>query len=379
MTVPFLDLGAQDREVGAAVRAAVADVLDARQYVLGPFGERFETAMAEYCGVPHALGVASGTDALALGLAALGVGPGTRVLTTPFTFWATASTILRLGARPVFADVDPETLNLDPAAVEAVLARDGAGIVGIVPVHLFGRIADMGALQAIATRNGLWLFEDAAQAVGARAGERAAGSMGRAAALSFYPTKNLGAAGDGGMLLTTDDAVAAFVRRERNQGLVAPYVHEGVGLCSRLDAVQAAALGAKLPHLDDWNARRRTIAGWYAEGCAAAGLTGGDGAPLRLPQPAGASHVFHVYTVRARDRDALQAHLGAAGIGSQVYYRTPLDRQPAMQGRADVPCGVPVSDRAADEVLALPMWPQLTRAQVDAVVAAMAGFYRARA
>jgi dTDP-4-amino-4,6-dideoxygalactose transaminase len=267
MSVPFLDLGAQDREVGAAVRAAVADVLDSRQYVLGPYGERFEAAMAGYCGVPHALGVASGTDALALGLAALGVGPGTRVLTTPFTFWATASTILRLGARPVFADVDPETLNLDPAAVEAVLARDGAGIVGILPVHLFGRIADMAALETIAARHGLWLLEDAAQAVGARAGDRPAGSMGKAAALSFDPTKNLGGMGDGGMLLTTDDAVAAFVRRERNQGLVAPYVHEGVGLCSRLDAVQAAALGAKLPHLDDWNARRRAIAGWYAEGC----------------------------------------------------------------------------------------------------------------
>jgi dTDP-4-amino-4,6-dideoxygalactose transaminase len=378
MPVPFLDLGAQDREVGAAVRAAVAEVLDSRQYVLGPYGERFEAAMAEYCGVPFALGVASGTDALALGLSALGVGPGTRVLTTPFSFWATASTILRLGARPVFADVDPETLNLDPAAVEAVLERDGAGIAGIVPVHLFGRIADMDALQAIAARRGLWVLEDAAQAVGARVDGRAAGAIGNAAAVSFYPTKNLGGLGDGGMLLTADPAVAEHVRRERNQGLVAPYVHQGVGLCSRLDAIQAAALGAKLPHLDDWNARRRAIAGWYAEGFAAAGLTGGPDAPLRLPSPAGAAHVFHVYCVRARERDALQAHLGAQGIGTQVYYRTPLDRQPAMQGRADVPCGVPVSDRAAAEVLALPMWPQLGRAQVDEVVTAVASFYQDR-
>lgn len=376
MPVPFLDLGAQDREVGAAVRAAVADVLDSRQYVLGPHGERFEAAMAEYCGVPFALGVASGTDALALGLSALGVGPGTRVLTSPFTFWATASTILRLGARPVFADVDPETLNLDPAAVEAVLARDGDGIVGIVPVHLFGRVADMDALGAIAARHGLWLLEDAAQAVGARVDGRPAGSLGKAAAVSFYPTKNLGGLGDGGMLLTTDAAVAEHVRRERNQGLVAPYVHEGVGLCSRLDAVQAAALGTKLPHLDDWNARRRAIAGWYAEGFAAAGVAGDADAPLRLPAPAGTSHVFHVYCVRARDRDALQTHLGTQGIGTQVYYRTPLDRQPAMRGRADAPCGVPASDQAAREVLALPMWPQLGRAQVDEVVAAVAGFYR---
>lgn len=377
MSVPFLDLGAQDREVGAAVRAAVADVLESRQYVLGPAGERFEAAMAEYCGVPWALGVASGTDALALGLAALGVGPGVRVLTTPFTFWATASTILRLGARPVFADVEPDTLNLDPAAVEAVLARDGDGIAGIVPVHLFGHVADMDALGAIAARHGLWVLEDAAQAVGARVGDRAAGSWGRAAALSFYPTKNLGGLGDGGMLLTTDRAVADHARRERNQGLVAPYVHEGVGLCSRLDALQAAALLAKLPHLDAWNARRRAVAGWYAEGFAAAGLAGPADAPLRLPAPAGPGHVFHVYTVRAQDRDALQRHLTAAGIGNGVYYRVPLHRQPAMRDRADMPCGVPVSDRAADEVLALPMWPQLTRTQVDEVVGAVAAFYGA--
>ncbi|MCW5892927.1 MAG: DegT/DnrJ/EryC1/StrS family aminotransferase [bacterium] len=376
MSVPFLDLGAQDREVGAAVRAAVAEVLDSRQYVLGPHGERFEAAMAEYCGVRFALGVASGTDALALGLRALGVGPGTRVLTTPFTFWATASTILRLGARPVFADVDPETLNLDPAAVEAVLARDGADIAGIVPVHLFGRVADMDALGAVAARHGLWLLEDAAQAVGAGTAAGPAGSLGRAGAISFYPTKNLGGIGDGGMLLTSDPAVADHVRRERNQGLVAPYVHEGVGLCSRLDAVQAAALGAKLPHLDAWNVRRRAIAAWYAEGFAAAGLAG-VGGPLRLPAPGGEAHVFHVYTVRARDRDALQAHLGREGIGTQVYYRTPLHRQPAMRDRADVPCGVPVSERAADEVLALPMWPQLARAQVERVVAAVGAFYGA--
>lgn len=376
MPVPFLDLGAQDREVGAAVRAAVAEVLEARQYVLGPHGERFEGAMAEYCGVRFALGVASGTDALALGLAALGVGPGARVLTTPFTFWATASTILRLGARPVFADVDPQTLNLDPAAVEAVLAREGGGIAGIVPVHLFGRVADMNALGAVAARHGLWLLEDAAQAVGARVAAGPAGSLGRAGALSFYPTKNLGGIGDGGMLLTNDPAVAAHVRRERNQGLVAPYVHEGIGLCSRLDAVQAAALRAKLPHLDDWNARRRAIAGWYAEDFAAAGLAGPDG-PLRLPAPAGAAHVFHVYTVRAHDRDALQAHLAREGVGTQVYYRTPLHRQPAMRDRADVPCGVPVAEGAADEVLALPMWPQLARADVARVVASVAGFYGA--
>jgi dTDP-4-amino-4,6-dideoxygalactose transaminase len=378
VTDPFLDLRAQADELGDRVRVALEEVLASQQFVLGPHLERFETAMAEWCGVPHALGVASGTDALALGLAACGVGPGTRVLTTPFTFFATASTIARLGARPVFADVDPVTLNLDPASVEEVLSRDPRGIVGILPVHLFGRLAPMDALGRIASRHGLWLLEDAAQAVGARMGDRRAGAFARAAALSFYPTKNLGGIGDGGMLLTTDEDVAAQVRRDRNQGIVRPYEHDALGLCSRLDALQAAALGAKLPHLDDWNARRRTVAGWYADRLVARGQAGRPGAPLVLPAPDGEAHVFHVYTVRARDRDGLVAHLGAAGIGTQVYYRVPLHRQPALAGLCDVPVGVPETERAAGEVAALPIFPQLRPEQVDAVVDAIAAFYAGR-
>jgi dTDP-4-amino-4,6-dideoxygalactose transaminase len=378
VTVPFLDLRAQDAEVGAAVREAVAAVLDSQQFVLGPHLERFEAAMAAWCGVPHALGVGSGTDALALGMAACGVGPGTRVLTSPFTFFATASTIARLGARPVFADVDPVTLNLDPVAVDAILQHDPRGIVGILPVHLFGRLAPMEALGAVAARHGLWMLEDAAQAVGARAGGRRAGTFGRAAALSFYPTKNLGGIGDGGMLLTTDDAVAAQVRRDRNQGIVRPYEHDALGLCSRLDALQCAALGAKLPHLDDWNARRRAVAGWYGERLRARGLAGHPAAPLQLPEPDGEAHVFHVYTMRAQARDELVRHLTRAGIGSQVYYRVPLHRQRALAAVSDVPLGVPEAERAADEVVALPLFPQLTTAQVDVVVDAIAAFYERR-
>lgn len=378
MTVPFLDLRAQADELGDSVRRAVEEVLASQQFVLGPHLQRFEAAMATWCGVPHALGVASGTDALALGLAACGVGPGTRVVTTPFTFFATASTIARLGARPVFADVDPVSLNIDPAAVEAVLQRDPRGIVGVMPVHLFGRLADMDALGAVAARHGLWVLEDAAQAVGARAGGRRAGAFGRAAALSFYPTKNLGGIGDGGMLLTTDDAVATQVQRDRNQGIVRPYEHDALGLCSRLDALQAAALGVKLPYLDDWNARRRTIAGWYGERLVARGLAGRPGAPLTLPTPDGEAHVFHVYTVRAQRRDALVEHLTRAGIGNQVYYRIPLHRQRALAGGCDVPCGVPEAERAADEVVALPIFPQLRLEQLDAVVDAIASFYTQR-
>ena len=376
MTVPFLDLRAQDAEVGVDVRAAVGAVLDSQQLVLGPEVARFEDAMASYCGVPHAVGVNSGTDALALGLSALGVGPGTRVLTTPFSFFATASAIARLGARPVFADVDPRTLNLDPDAAADALARAGGRVSGMLVVHLFGRLADMGALGALAARHGLWLLEDAAQAVGARADGRAACAFGDAGALSFYPTKNLGGVGDGGMLLTADAALAARVRRDRAHGLVAPDVHESLGLCSRLDALQAAALGAKLPHLDGWNARRRTVAGWYRAHCGARGLAGFARAPLVLPDPDGDAHVFHVYCVRARARDALERHLAATGIGTQVYYRVPLHRQAPLAACAEAPGGVPEADRAAGEVLALPMYPQLTEDQVVRVVDAVAAFYR---
>ena len=376
MKVPFLDLRAQDRTVGADVRAALAAVLEEQQFILGPHLERFEAAMAAYCGVPHAIGVASGTDALALALAGLGVGPGTIVLTSPFSFFANASVVVRLGARPLFADIDPHTFNLDPAAAAEVLRRADRPVAGVIPVHLFGRLADMATLSTLATRHGLWIVEDAAQAVGARASGVRAGAFARAGCLSFYPTKNLGALGDGGMVLTGDDALAARVRRDRHQGQVAPYVHEAVGLCSRLDALQAAALGAKLPHLEAWNARRRTVAGWYAAAFTAAGLAGPLGAPLRLPEPAGEAHVFHQYVVRARARDALAAHLAAAGIGTQVYYRIPLHHQPALAPHALVPCALPEAERAAAEVLALPLYPELTEAQAATVVEAVAAFYR---
>ena len=284
MKIPFLDLVAQDREVGADVRAALADVLAGQAFVLGTHVERFEAAVAEYCGVPHAIGVASGTDALLLSLGGLGVGPGVSVLTTPFSFWATASAIVRLGARPIFADIDPATFNLHPAAVEAALAATHERVAGILPVHLFGRLAPMGALAALAERRGLWVVEDAAQAIGARADGTSAGAFGRAGCLSFYPTKNLGALGDGGMVLTRDATLAAHVRQERHQGHSStPYVHASLGMCSRLDAVQAAALGAKLPRLDGWNARRRTIAARYTRLLEDAGLAGAPGAPLVRP------------------------------------------------------------------------------------------------
>ncbi len=362
--IPFLDLAAQDAEMGTALRDAATAVLDSRQFILGPHLARFEAAMAAYCGVPHAIGVASGTDALALALAALGVGPGVIVLTTPFSFFATASAIVRLGARPVFADIDPETFNLAPAAVDRVLERAPGPVAGILPVHLFGRLAPMDALGTLAARHGCWLLEDAAQAVGARSAGRAAGAMGRAGCLSFYPTKNLGAAGDGGMVVTADDALAARVRQDRHQGQTAAYVHGSIGLCSRLDAIQAAILGAKLPHLDAWNAGRRRVAGWYDVGLRDAGLVRDAGGPIVPPGFDGEGHVFHQYVVRAARRDALAEHLARSGIGTQVYYRTPLHRQPPLADAALVPLPLPEAERASREVLALPIYPQLDEPRV---------------
>lgn len=378
MKVPFLDLHAQDAAIGGAIRAALAEVVASQQFILGPHVARFEAAMAAYCGVAHAIGVASGTDALALSLAALGARPGRAVVTTPFSFFATASTIVRVGARPVFADIDPDTLNVDPASAAAAAAAAGDAAVGLVPVHLFGRLAPMAALCEVASRRGLWIVEDAAQAVGAREGGVAAGAFGAAGCLSFYPTKNLGGLGDGGMVLTNDDAVAAFVRRERHQGQQAPYVHESIGLASRLDALQAAALGVKLAHLDAWNARRREVAGWYDAWLRQAGLAGAEGAPLRLPPPAGEAHVYHQYVLRARERDALRASLSAAGVDTQVYYSVPLHLQPALAHLGLREGAFPHAERASREVLALPIYPELTRAAAETVVEAIARFYRSR-
>jgi dTDP-4-amino-4,6-dideoxygalactose transaminase len=378
VTVPFLDLRAQDAAIGGAIREALAEVVATQQFILGPHVARFEAAMASYCGVTHAIGVASGTDALALALAALGAGPGRAVVTTPFSFFATASTIVRVGARPLFADIDPDTLNIDPAAAAAVADRHGAAVAGILPVHLFGRLAPMAPLRELAARRGLWMLEDAAQAVGARDGGVAAGAFGIAGCLSFYPTKNLGGLGDGGMILTSDEALASRVRQDRHQGQRAPYVHDSIGLASRLDALQAAALGVKLRYLDAWNARRREVAAWYGSGLREAGLVGRDDAPLGLPAEAGGSHVFHQYVIRARDRDALRDSLSAAGIDTQVYYSLPLHLQPALAHLGHREGEFPQAERASREVLALPIYPELSREAAETVVDAIARFYRAR-
>jgi dTDP-4-amino-4,6-dideoxygalactose transaminase len=375
MTVPFLDLGAQDAAIGGELRAAVAAVLDDRQFILGPHVERFEAAMADYAGARFALGVASGTDALLLAIAASGPPGGGAVVTTPFTFFATASTIVRAGARPLFADIEPHTMNLDPAAAAAAVESAKGAAVGLVPVHLFGRVAPMTALAALAERAGLWIVEDAAQAVGARVAGRMAGTFGRAGCLSFYPSKNLGGLGDGGMVLTDDAAVAARIRQERHQGQTGPYEHASLGLCSRLDALQAAALAVKLRHLDAWNAARRRVAEAYTARFAEAALAAPRG-PLVLPEPGGEAHTFHQYVIRCRERDRLRAHLTECGIGTQVYYPRPLHLQPALADLGLRAGAFPEAERAAREVLALPIYPELTPAAVATVVEAIARFYR---
>jgi dTDP-4-amino-4,6-dideoxygalactose transaminase len=378
----MLDLQRQYEQVRAEVLAAVGRVCASQHYILGPEVEAFERELAEFCGAREGVGCASGTDALWLALAAAGIQPGDQVLTTPFSFFASASSIVRTGARPVFADIDPLTFNLDPARVESFLGsarRDK--LRALLPVHLYGQCADMNALQQLADEFQLPLIEDAAQAIGAQCGERKAGSMGVCAAFSFYPTKNLSAYGDAGLVTTTDPAMAEHMRRLRNHGSPRRYVHEEFGWNSRLDAMQAAILHVKLKYMDAWNEARRQRAARYDQLFAAAGLTSDapqseNSAPLQLPHTSpGAHHVFHQYVVRAYRREELRDFLTARKIGTEVYYPIPLHLQPCFVYLGYREGDFPEAERAAKEVLALPMFPELTEEEQKRVVESIADFY----
>jgi dTDP-4-amino-4,6-dideoxygalactose transaminase len=363
--VPLLDLVPQYAAIRDDVQAAIARVCASQQFILGPEVESFEREIAQAIGVRHAIGVSSGTDALLASLMALGIGPGDEVVTPTFSFFATAGSVARLGATPVFVDVDPDTLMLTAANVrEAITPRTRA----IVPVHLFGLCADMDGIAAVALAAGLPLIEDAAQAIGATYHGRQAGTFGALACFSFFPSKNLGAYGDAGLVTTDDARLAERVRRLRNHGSAERYVHEEVGGNFRLDALQAAILRVKLPHLAQWNEARRANAATYRTLFAAAGLAGRVGLPV---EPEGRTHVFHQFVVRVPDRDRLRAHLAARGVGTDVYYPVPFHRQrpfaPLAAGRA-----FPVADAASAEVLALPVYPELTRVQQEHVVSAIA-------
>ncbi|MBW3570236.1 MAG: DegT/DnrJ/EryC1/StrS family aminotransferase [Gemmatimonadetes bacterium] len=373
MSVALLDLKRQFEQVEADVRIQIDRVLREQSFILGPIVQEFEAAVAAYAGVKHAVGLASGTDALLLALRALDLQPGDEVITTPFTFFATAGTIHNAGGRAVFADIDPVTMNLDPAAVErAVTPRTRA----IVPVHLFGLMAQMAPLRETARRHGVFLLEDSAQSIGARqvvdGAWKATGQLGDATTFSFFPSKNLGGYGDGGMLVTDDDACAARIRRLRTHGGVKMYHHDEVGFNSRLDTLQAAILLAKLPYLDRWSAARRANAAWYDARFARLE----DAGILRRPLiPQGNESVYNQYTLRVRDRDPLREHLQAQGIGCAVYYPVPLHLQPCFAYLGYSAGDFPESERAAAEVISIPVYPELAAEERERVARAIEAFY----
>jgi dTDP-4-amino-4,6-dideoxygalactose transaminase len=366
-----LDLTLQYRQVADEVMEALRGVVEDQRFILGPVVEKLEAEMAAKLDVPHAIGCASGTDAILLAVRALGVERGDEVVTSPFTFFATAGAIHNAGARPVFADIEPDTFNLDPAAAEAAMTERTRAVM---PVHLFGQMADMRAFRSLGDRRGVPIIEDAAQAIGARqrdgGGWITTGTLGDICCFSFFPTKNLGAFGDAGMMVANDDAVAERLRKLRVHGGRQMYHHEEVGYNSRLDALQAAVLSAKLPYLDGWSAARRRNAAFYDEA-----LAGLDGIVLPVVLP-GNESIVNQYTIRVPGgrRDALQEFLKARGVGSSVYYPIPLDRQECFEYLGYRPGQFPESERASREVLSLPVFPELTAPQLAYVADSVRAF-----
>lgn len=364
-SIPVLDLTRYDDGLKADIARAVGALFGTGRFVLGPATEAFEKALAEFLGCRHAIGVSSGTDALLVALMALGVGPGDEVVTSPFTFFASAGVVARLGAKPVFVDIEPAGFGLDPTRLEAALSPRTKAIQ---PVHLYGQCADMGAILTAARRREIPVLEDACQAIGALSEGRPAGTLGDAGAFSFYPTKNLGAAGDAGAVATNDDRLAVLLRSLRVHGASATYVHECVGGNFRLDAVQAAVLGAKLPRLPAWNERRRAIAAFYRDRLGEAARAGRLRLPGELP---GRRHVYHQYVVRVADRDAVRRRLAERGVASSVFYPIPLHLQPCFRDLGGREGDFPEAERAAREVLALPIFPELTDGEVARVAEAL--------
>ena len=368
MEVPLLDLRAQHQAIRGEVMAAVERVFESQQFVLGAEVEEFERAAAAYCGSRHAIGCASGSDALLLALMALGIGAGDEVITAAFTFFATGSSITRLGARPVFVDISPADFNLDPGRLErAITPRTRA----IIPVHLFGQCAEMDAILEVARRHRLPVVEDAAQAIGAEYHGRRAGTMGEVGCFSFFPSKNLGGAGDGGLLTTEDDELAGRLRVLRVHGGQPKYHHRVVGINSRLDALQAAVLGVKLRHLDAWTEGRRRNAARYDALFAAAAI---DGVVTPVARP-GLRHIYNQYTIRCARRDELLGRLTQAGVGAEIYYPVPLHLQECFAYLGYRPGELPASERAAGESLSLPIYPELTAEMQAYVVGQVKEFY----
>jgi dTDP-4-amino-4,6-dideoxygalactose transaminase len=395
MRVPLLDLSEQYRALGDSIREATNDVLASGHFILGPKVEAFEKAMCAYSGAPHAIGVSSGTDALLAILMALGIGHGDAVITTPYTFFATAGCIARVGARPLFADIDPETYNIRPTAIQECIekncqagadgtwkTKNGEKLRAIIPVHLFGLCSDMEAFHKIAERYGVVLIEDAAQAIGAEFPfpERIAkaGTMGEVGLFSFYPSKNLGAAGDAGMIVCRDEELAQKLRTFREHGMEPRYFHHVVGGNFRLDEIQAAILAVKLPHLEKWAAARRAAADFYGAELARAGLTEKITVPAEPYRECGLMnhHVYHQYVIRTPTRDALREHLGKREIETAIYYPLGLHEQKCFAYLGYRRGDFPETERAARETLALPIYPEISREAQRYVVDAIAEFYR---
>jgi len=370
--VPLLDLRAQFETIRDEVRPAVDRVFDSQQFVLGAEVRALEEEIAGYSKTKFAVGCASGSDALLLALMSCGIGEGDEVITAPFSFFATAAAITRLGARPVFVDIDARTFNIRPSLVAAAVTERTRAIV---PVHLYGQCAEMNPLIELSQSRGIPIIEDAAQAIGAEDQRRRAGSMGTIGCLSFYPSKNLGGAGDGGMLVTNDLDHARRLRILRVHGEEQKYHHKLVGINSRLDALQAAVLRVKLPHLDDWSTGRQRKAQQYELMFGDAGLA--DKVELPFVR-SGARHIFHQFVVRVHDgkRDDLRAHLRECGVGTDVYYPVPLHLQECFAFLGYKEGDFPVAEQAAKETLALPVYPELTDEQQDYVVSAIGEFFR---
>jgi len=370
MKVPLLDLRAQYHSIKPEVDAAIAEVLESQHFILGPKVEECEKSIARYCGASHAIGMSSGSDALLACLMAENIGPGDEVITTTYTFFATVGAISRLGATPVFVDIDPATYNMN---TEQIASRVTDKTRAIIPVHLYGQMTGMDPVMRVAEKHGLIVIEDAAQAIGAVDGGRQAGTIGQYGCFSFFPSKNLGAAGDGGMVVTNDTQRADKLRCLRGHGAKPKYHHKMVGGNFRLDAIQAAVVSAKLPHLDGWTAARQRNAKNYDR------LFSDAGVPVVLPKVTTDRHIFNQYVIRTRNRDDMQAHLQKKGVGTEVYYPVPMHLQECFAYVGHRLGDFPESERAAKETLALPIHPELSEEQARYVVDCIREFFEAEA
>ena len=369
-SVPLLDLKAQYGPIRDEIRAKVDEVMDNQAFILGAEVKAFEEECAAYCGARHAVGVSSGTDALIIALMALGVGPGDEVITSPFTFFATAGSISRVGATPVFVDIERETFNIDPGAIGAAVTDKTKAIM---PVHIFGQCVDMDPVNSLAQEHNLAVIEDAAQAIGSEYKGHRAGSLGTAGCFSFFPSKNLGGFGDGGLVTTNDDTLAEKITLLRMHGAHSGYLHDMVGGNFRLDALQAAVLRIKLRHLDSWTDGRRRNADDYRRRFGEAGLAGNE---IKLPVEIMDRHIYNQYVIRAKDRDSLRNHLAELKVGNAIYYPLPLHLQECFAHLGYAEGDFPVSEDAAKEVLALPVYNELTGEQRAGVVDGIRSFYR---